>query len=91
MDNFTPVGNWADDEPLDSPPQESSPKKENQRREKRHSSIERYRPSPGRGGGGGYDEQGAKMFSEVIHVDISPSTNGMFYKQHHYKGLLVKA
>ena len=53
MDNFSPIGNWAD-EPLDSPPisQGNSPKKENSgggSGKKRHSSIERYRP----GGGGG--------------------------------------
>ena len=47
MDNFTPIGNWAD-EPLDSPPQENSPKKE---QKKRHSSIERYRPHTHGGGG----------------------------------------
>ena len=59
MDNFSPIGNWAD-EPLDSPPisQGNSPKKENSggSGKKRHSSIERYRPGGGGGGQGKVDE-----------------------------------
>ena len=53
MDNFSPIGNWAD-EPLDSPPisQGNSPKKDNSGGKKRHSSIERYRPGGGGGGQG---------------------------------------
>ena len=62
MDNFSPIGNWAD-EPLDSPPQGNSPKKENQQSKKRHSSIERYRPH----GGGGY-EQGTKFRLRRMYI-----------------------
>ena len=54
MDNFSPIGNWAD-EPLDSPPisQGNSPKKENSGGKKRHSSIKRepYRLHSDDGGG----------------------------------------